>query len=79
MANASVGGVYHRAVNTRGRRRWVLPLYVVMLAIWVLALVVSFAVFDGPTSPVSWGTVGVVSLMLVVLIVGEVTARGERH
>ena len=64
-------------MNATGRRRWALPLYLVMLALWVLALVVSFALFDGPMSPISWVTVGVVFLMLVVLIVGELRARGE--
>jgi hypothetical protein len=64
-------------MNTRGRRRWVLPAYLVMLALWVLAVVVSFAVFDGPSSPVTWLSIGVTFLLLIVLIAGELMARRE--
>jgi O-antigen/teichoic acid export membrane protein len=71
--------LYHRVVNGTVWRRRALPLYAVMLVLWVLALVVDFALFDGPSSPVQWITVGAVTSMLIFLIISELMARGERR
>ena len=62
-------------MNATGRRRWALPVLSVTLVLWLLAVVVDFIVFDGPTSPLQWVTIGFVVLMLVVLIAGELRAR----
>ncbi len=58
-------------------RRWALPVYVVLLALWVAAIAVDFVVFDGPTSPVQWLQIVVVAIMLAVLIAAELKARRE--
>jgi hypothetical protein len=64
-------------MSTPGWRRWVLPVYAVLLALCALALVVSFAAFGGPSSAVAWLGYGVTSVSLIVLIFGELKARGE--
>jgi hypothetical protein len=64
-------------VNATGWRRWALPIHVVLLGLWVLALVVDFVVFDGPSSPLHWIAYGVVTLLLVVRIAAELKARAE--
>jgi prepilin signal peptidase PulO-like enzyme (type II secretory pathway) len=64
-------------MNATDWRRRVLPVCVVVLVLWTVALVVDFVVFDGPTSLYQWVSVAVVYLMLAVLIAGELKARRE--
>ena len=63
-------------MNTRSRRRcWVLPVFLALLAVWSLAVVVSFAAFGGPTGPVAWLQIGAVFVALVLLVSGELMSR----
>jgi hypothetical protein len=54
------------------------PIYVVLLALWVGAIIVSFVVFDGPTAVYQWISIVLVFVMLVVLIAGELRLRAGR-
>ena len=62
-------------MNAKGWRRWELPVYVVLLGFWILALVIDLVAFGGPTSVLGWVSLVVVTLMLVVLIGAELKVR----
>lgn len=73
------GAAYDRAVRGQGWRRWLLPVSLVLLVLWVAAVVVTFEVFGGPTSPIQWLSIVVTFLALALVVAGELMARRERR
>ena len=57
------------------RLRWMLPIYLVLGALWTVAVAIDIAL-GGPTSPIHWGQIVFVAL---VVIVGAITAWRHRR
>jgi membrane protein YdbS with pleckstrin-like domain len=53
--------------------------YVVLLVIWIVVTIVSFAVFGGPSSPVSALSIVVTFLILAVGLYAEWRYRQEQR